>query len=114
MLHIVQAVVHEELELRDDAELFADAGAELIADLPHIGVDVLHYLLGPLAWEDAEVAAAHAHVGTDAASTDAHQNAPHRTGLFLEDVAQFLLDEACYFVLSGCFHIIKLRVKNEE
>ncbi len=114
MFHIVQRVVHEELELRDDAELFADASAEFIADLSLVRVDVLHYLLGFLAWEDAEIDAAHTQVGTDAASTDAHQDAPHRTGLLLEDVAQFLLDEACYFVLSGCFHIIKLRVKNEE
>ncbi len=114
MLHIVQAVVHEELELGDDAELFADAGAELIADLPHIGVDVLHYFLGPLAWEDAEVAAAHAHVGTDAASTHAHQHPSHRTCLLLKNVAEFLLNESRYLVLSGCFHIIKLRVKNEE
>ena len=58
MLHIVQAVVHKELKLRDDAELFAYAGAEFVAHLPLIGIDVLHYLLCLLAGEDAEIDAA--------------------------------------------------------
>ena len=105
MFHIVQAVVHEELEFRDDAELFADASSEFIADLSLVRVDVLHYLLGFLAWKDAEIDAAHTQVGTDAASTDAHQHPSHRTRLLLEDVAQLLLNESGYLVLSGCFHL---------
>ena len=109
MFHIVQAVVNEELEFGDDAELFADASAEFIADLSLVRVDVLHYLLGFLAWEDAEIDAADAQVGTDAASADAHQHASHRTCLLLEDVAQLLLYEASNLVLSGCFHNYKVK-----
>ena len=109
MFHIVQAVVNEELEFGDDAELFADAGAEFVAHLSLVGVDVLHYLLCPFAREDAEIDAAHAQVGADAAHTHAHQHPSHRTCLLLEDVAQFLLNEACYLVLSGCFHNYKVK-----
>ena len=108
MLHIIQAVVDEELELGDDAELLADARTEFVAHLSLVSVDVLHYLLCLLAWEYAEIDTAHAQVGTDAADADADQYTTHCAGLLLEDVAQFLLDEACYFVLSGCFHLIYL------
>ena len=105
MFNVIQRIVDEELEFRNDAELLADSCAKLEANLLLIGVDVLHYLLCLLAWEDAEIDATHAQVGADAASTDAHQNASHRTGLLLKDVAQLLLNEASYLVLSGCFHI---------
>ena len=114
MLHIVQAVIHKELKLRDDAELFAYAGAEFVTHLPLIGIDVLHYLLCLLAGEDAQIAAAHAHVGTDAAGCDGHEDTACGLGLSLEDVAQLLLNEASYLVLSGCFHNNKLRVKSKE
>ena len=112
MLYIIQAVVDEEFELGDDAELLADARTEFVAHLSLVGVDVLHYLLCLLAWEYAEIDTAHAQVGTDAADADADQYTTHCAGLLLEDVAQFLLDEACYFVLSGCFHLIYLLFKN--
>ena len=105
MFHVVQAVVHEELELWDDAELLAYAGTEFEANLLLVRVDVLHNLLSLFAWEDAEIDAAHAQVGTDAASADAHQHPSHRTRLLLEDIAQLFLNESGYLVLSGCFHL---------
>ena len=106
MLHVVEAVVDEELEFGDDAQLFADTCAKLVAHLSLVGVDVLHDFLGPLAGEDAEIDAALAEVWADAADTDADQHASHGTGLPLEDVAQLLLDEPGYFILTGCFHNI--------
>ena len=109
MFHIVEAVVDEELQLGDDAELLAYAGAKFVAHLSLVLVDVLHNLLCPLAWEDAEIDAAHAKVGTDAAHTDAHQHAPHRACLLLEYIAQLLLYEPGYLVLPGCFHLINLQ-----
>ena len=105
MFNVIQRIVDEELEFRDDAQLLAHSCAKLEANLLLIGVDVLYYLLCLLAWKDAEIDATHAQVGTDAASTDAHQHASHCTGLLLKDVAQLLLNEASYLVLSGCFHI---------
>ena len=104
MFHIVEAVIDEELQLGDDAELLADAGAKLVAHMTLVRVDVLHDFLCPFAREDAEIDAAHAQVGADAADADAHQHASHRACLLLEDVAQLLLDESGYLVLSGCFH----------
>ena len=114
MFDVIQRIVHEEFQFGNDAKLFAYACAEFVAYLSLVGVDVLHYLLCLLAWEDAEIDAADAQVGTDAASADAHQHASHRACLLLEDVAQLLLYEASYLVLSGCFHNNKLRVKSEE
>ena len=109
MLYIIQAVVDEEFEFRDDAELLADAGAEFVANLALVGVDVLHDFLCLLAGENAEIDAANAQVGADAANADAHQYTSHRTRLLLENVAQLLLNESGYFVLSGCFHLINLQ-----
>ena len=103
MFHIVQAVVNEELQFRDDAELLPNAGAELITHLALVGIDVLYYLLGLLAGEDTEIDAAHAQVWADAAYADADQHTTHGTRLLLEDVTQFLLNEPGYFVLTGCF-----------
>ena len=105
MFDVIQRIVHKELQLRDDAELFAHAGAELVAHLSLVGVDVLNDLFRLVAWEDAEIDAAHAQVGADAAYADAHKHASHSACLLLKDIAQLLLYEASYFVLSGCFHL---------
>ena len=40
MLNVVQRVVHEELQLRDDAQLMAHTVAEFQAHLLHIIVDI--------------------------------------------------------------------------
>ena len=108
MFDVIEAVVDEELEFRNDAELLADSCAKLEANLLLIGVDVLHNLCCLLAGEDAEIDAALAQVGADATDADADQNATHGTCLLLENVAQLLLDESGYFILSGCFHLIYL------
>ena len=110
MLNIIQRIVHEELQLRDDAELLADAGTEFVAHLSLVGVDVLYDSLRLLAGEDAEIDAAHAEVRADAAGTHTHQHPSHRTGLLLKDIAQLLLNEPGYLVLSGCFHTTKLKL----
>ena len=110
MLNIVQRVVDEELQFRDDAELLANSCAKLVAHLPLVRIDVLHNLLRPLAWEDAEIDAAHAQVGADAAYADAHKHASHSACLLLKDIAQLLLNESGYLVLSGCFHTTKLKL----
>ena len=108
MFNVIQRIVDEELQLRDDTQLLAHSCAKLVANLTTIGVDVLHYLCCPFAGKDAEIDATNTQVGTDAASTHAHKNASHRTGLLLKDVAQLLLNEASYLILSGCFHLINL------
>ena len=109
MFDVIQRIIDEELEFGDDAELLADAGAEFVANLTLVGVDILHDFLCLLAGEDAEIDAAHAQVGADAADADAHQHASHRTRLLLKDIAQLLLNESGYFVLSCCFHLINLQ-----
>ena len=108
MFDVIEAVVDEELEFWNDAELLADTGAKFVANLALVGVDVLHDFLCLLAGEDAEIDAALAQVGADATDADADQNATHGTCLLLENVAQLLLDESGYFILSGCFHLIYL------
>jgi len=108
MLHIIQTVIDKEFEFGDDAKLLANACTKFVAHLTLVGIDVLHYLLCFLAGKDAEINATLTQVGTDAADADTDQYTTHCAGLLLEDVAQFLLDEACYFVLSGCFHLIYL------
>lgn len=82
----------------------ACALSEFVADLGHVGIDVVADFLSSFAGEDAEVAAADAHVGTDAADRDADENTVGGLRLALEDVAEFLLDEAGDFILAGCFH----------
>lgn len=104
MFYVVEAIVDVELEFGYDAQLFSHTCAEVVAHLSLVCVDVLHYLFGLLAGEDAEIGAALAQVGADAAGADADQYATHATCLLLEDVAQLLLYEACYLVLSCCFH----------
>ena len=109
MLDVIQRIVDEELQFRDDAELLANAGAKFVANLLLVGIDVLHNLFRLLTREYAEINAADTQVGTYAANADAHQHASHLACLPLEDVAQFLLYEAGYLVLSGCFHLINLQ-----
>ena len=104
VLGIVQRVVHEELEFGDDAQLVACAQTELETNLPHIGVDVVADFLCPFAGEDAQVSAADAHVGADAADTHADEHTTGGLSLALKDVAEFLLDEACNLILTCSFH----------
>ena len=112
MFDVIQRIVDEELQLRDDAKLLTYSFAELEANLLLVGVDVLHNLLSLLAREDAEIDATYTQVRADAASADAHKNASHRTRLLLKDVAQLFLNETGYLVLSGCFHLIYLLFDN--
>ena len=104
MLCVVQRVVDEELQLWDDAQLVADTCAQLVAHGLGVGVNVLQDFFGAFRREDAEVAACHAQVGADAHDADRHQHAVGGLCLPLEDVAQLFLQQARYFVLSGCFH----------
>ena len=105
ILGVVEAVIDEELELGDDAELVARALSQLVAYLAHVGVDVITYLLCTLTGEDAQVAAADAHIGADAAGGDGDEDTLGGLCLSLEDIAQLLLDEAGDFILSGRFHL---------
>ena len=87
ILCIIQAVIHEELEFGDDAKLEAGALSELVADLLHVGIDVVADFLSTFAGEDAQIAAAHTHIGTDATGRDGHEDAVGGLRLSLEDVA---------------------------
>ena len=105
MFQVVEGVVDEELEFGYDAQLVAHTGAQFVANLTGVGVDVIQNFLGTLRGEDAEVAAGNAQVGTDAHGTDGDQHAMGGLRLPLEDVAKFLLYETGYFLLSCCFHL---------
>ena len=106
MLDIVETVVDKELQFGDDAQLVTCACAQLVAYLRGVVIDVVADLLRTFAGEDAEVAAADAHIGADAADADADQHSVGGLCLALEDVAQFFLNEASYFILTCCFHIV--------
>ena len=105
MFQVVEGVVDEELEFGYDAQLVAHTGAQFVANLTGVGVDVIQNFLGTLRGEDAEVAAGNAQVGTDAHGTDGDQHAAEGLSFFLKHVAQFFLSETRDFLLSGCFHI---------
>ena len=81
VFEIVQAIVYEELEFRDDAELMAHAFAEFKSNGWDIAVDVCHNLFAALRGEDAEIGAADAHVGADVALAHRNERACHRFGL---------------------------------
>ena len=74
VFEIVQAIVYEELEFGDDAELMAHALAEFKSNGWDITVDVCHNLF-------AEIGAADAHVGADVALAHRNERACHRFGL---------------------------------
>ena len=91
VLQIVHRIVDEEFEFGDDAQLMPHARAELIANARVLRIDALQDVFRLLRGEDADVCAAYAHVGADVSLRDAHDDARHGFGIFLEDVAQFLL-----------------------
>ena len=81
VFEIVQAIVYEELEFGDDAELMAHALAEFKSNGWDIAVDVCHNLFAALRGEDAEIGAADAHVGADVALAHRNERACHRFSL---------------------------------
>ena len=81
VFEIVQAIVYEELEFGDDAELMAHALAEFKTNGWDIAVDVGHNLFAALRGEDAEIGAADAHVGADVALAHRNERTSHRFGL---------------------------------
>ena len=81
VFEIVQAIVYEELEFGDDAELMAHALAEFKTNGWDIAVDVGHNLFAALRGEHAEVGAANAHVGADVALAHRNERTSHRFGL---------------------------------
>lgn len=81
VFEIVQAIVYEELEFGDDAELMAHALAEFKSNGWDITVDVCHNLFAALRGEDAEIGAADAHVGANVALAHRNERACHRFGL---------------------------------
>lgn len=91
MFNIVQRVVNEETQLRDDTQLVANPRAQLIAYLFLVLVDILHNLLAPFAGEDAQVCRADAQVRTHPHPCHTHHHPMHATGLLLENHTQLLL-----------------------
>ena len=109
VVNVVERIVDEEFQFGDDAQLIAQATAQLVAQFAHIAVDILQYLGRALRREDAEIAAAHAEVGTDTYGADRYEYAVEGGRLFLEYIAQFLLDEARDFLLSGGIHSMSMK-----
>jgi len=81
VFEIVQAIVYEELEFGDDAELMAHALAEFKTNGWDIAVDVCHNLFAALRGKHAEIGAADAHVGADVALAHRNERTCHRFGL---------------------------------
>lgn len=81
VFEIVQAIVYEELEFGDDAELMAHALAEFKSNGWDIAVDVGDNLFAALRREYAEIGATDAHVGADVALAHRNECACHRFGL---------------------------------
>ena len=78
--------------------------SKLKADVADIGIDIVANLLSTFAGEDAQITATDTHVGTDTAGGNSYQDATRSLRLALEDVAEFLLDQAGNFILTGCLH----------
>ena len=106
MVNIVERIVNEEFQFGDDAELVAQALSQFVAEFAYVPVDVVQNFFGTLAGKDAQIASAHTEVGTDADCADRDQHAMEACRLFLENVTQFFLDEAGYFLLSGGIHSV--------
>ncbi len=93
MFNVIQRVVPEELQLRDDAQLLSHTQAQFVAHLLLVVVDILKNLLRTFAGENAQVSPADAQIRADAAGAYTYQYTAHGAGLFLEYIAQFLLNE---------------------
>ena len=109
MVDVVERIVDKEFQFGNDAQLIAQTTAQLVAQFAHIAVDILQYLGRALRREDAEIAAAHAEVGTDTYGADRYEYAVEGGRLFLKHIAEFLLDEARDFLLSGGIHAARLK-----
>ena len=109
MVNVVERIVDEEFQFGDDAQLIAQATAQLVTQFAHIAVDVLKDFGRTLRWKDAEIAATHAEVGADTYGADRHEYAVETGCLFLEYIAQFLLDEARDFLLSSGIHSMSMK-----
>ena len=66
MVDIIQAVVDEKAQLRNDAQLVVDTTSELIADALLVGLDVAEQLFRLCRREDAQISRTNAQVRTDA------------------------------------------------
>lgn len=111
VLYVVERVVDEEFELRDDAQLLAFAHAEAAAQVGGVFLyDAEDLFFAHSAYgEDAQVDAGYGEVGRDAYACDGDERVAHY-GLhfFQEDFAHILLYESGDFVLSCCLHDVKI------
>ena len=104
VFNVIQRVIDKELQFGNDSQLLSHACAQFVANLLLVVIDVLHNLLGAFAGEHTQVSTTDTKVGTYAAGAYTNQHTTHGAGLFLEDIAQLLLNESCNFILSCCFH----------
>ena len=111
MVDVVERIVDKEFQFGNDAQLIAQTTAQLVAQFAHIAVDIFQNFGRALGREDAEIAATHAEVGADTYGADRYEYAVEAGRLFLEYIAQFLLDEARDFLLSGGIHAARLKGK---
>lgn len=114
VLYVVERVINEEFELRDDAQLLALAQAKATTQIGSIFFyDAKNLLLAYAAYgEDAQVNAGYREVGRDAHTCDGDERVAHY-GLhfFQEDFAHILLYESGDFVLSCCLHDVKIELQ---
>ena len=106
VFNVIQRVIDKELQFGDDSQLLSHACAQFVANLFLIVIDVLHNLLGAFAGEYTQVSTTDAKVGTYAAGAYTNQHTTHGASLFLENIAQLLLNESGNLILSCCFHVL--------
>ena len=94
MIDIFERIVNEEFQFGDDAQLVAQTSAQFIAQFAHIVVDIRQDFCRTFRREYTQITAAYAQVGTDTHCAHRDQHAVHTLGLFLKNVAQFLLNES--------------------
>ena len=105
MLHPVKRCIDMEIELRNDAKLIVLH----IAQFETNGLLIVHYLLehgfSALGGEDAQVYMRDAQVWRHAHLTDGDEQIADALGIAKEDVAQILLDESSYLLLTSCLQV---------
>ena len=73
MLNVVETIINEESQLRDDTQLISHTCTKLVAYSLLVGRDVLYYLFALFRRENAKICSTDTEVWTDANSCYAYQ-----------------------------------------
>ena len=104
VLDIVERIVEEELQFRNDTKLMTFERTQLVTNGTCLFVHVLQDFLCTIRREHAQVCLCHTEVGAHAHHTHRDQQTMCLASLFLENCAQILLNQSSNLILSCCFH----------